>query len=88
MAKDYAKLKALAQQIVECIGDDCEGEDPSLPKQDNDLGGNGQEANTTFLSSTGDKNAKESVEGSGDSKKKKESSLAMMGSMLASKLKK
>lgn len=89
MAKDYAKLKALAQQMIECIGDEPEGENPSLPKQDNAENDGGQEPNTKFLESTGDSKAEEKVEGYDDEdgkKKKKDSALAMMGSMLASKL--
>lgn len=34
MARDYSKIKALAQSILECIGDEPEGENPSLPKQE------------------------------------------------------
>lgn len=34
MARDYSKIKALAQSILECIGDEPEGENPSLPEQD------------------------------------------------------
>ena len=39
MARDYAKLKALAQEIICCIGDEEEGEDPKIPKskQERDL---------------------------------------------------
>lgn len=81
MAIDYAKLKALSQQIIECIGDSPEGEDPSLPKQDNALSDGGQEPNTKFLESTEDSKSEEKPD-----KKKKDSALAMMGSMLASKL--
>jgi hypothetical protein len=29
--KDYAKIKAMAQSILQCIGDDEEGEDPAKP---------------------------------------------------------
>jgi len=81
MAIDYAKIKALSQQLIECIGDDSEGENPKLPKQDNAKNDGGQEPNTSFL---------EEGEGSEDEsdgkKKKKDSALAMMGSVLASKL--
>lgn len=86
MAKvDYAKLKALSQQILECIGDDPEGENPDLPKQDNAVDDGGVEANTSFLKTDA---SKEKETGVGDSKKKKDSSIAMMGAMLASKFKK
>lgn len=84
MAKDYSKLKALAQQMIECIGDDPEGENPDLPKQDNALDDGGQEAPLNFL-----KDSKDPDEGgTKPDKKKKDASLAMMGSMLASKLNK
>jgi hypothetical protein len=104
MAKDYAKLKALAQEIIKCIGDDPEGENPDLPTPDNAEADGGQEANISFLDDTRDPKAEEAVEGdsnafdkqletdtpdsTGASKKKKDSALAMMGSVLASKFKK
>lgn len=83
MAKniDFAKIKALSQQILECIGEYPEGENPSLPKQDNQVGSGGVEPNTSFLKSA------ESDEGEtgvgGGKKRKKDSSIAMMGSLLA-----
>lgn len=81
MAKDYSKIKALAQSIIECIGDECEGENPSLPKPQNDVNDGGVEPSTQFLKTP---EAKESETGVGESKKrKKDSSLAMMGAMLA-----
>ena len=83
--KDYSKIKALASQILECIGDDEEGENPSLPKQDNAVNDGGVEANTSFLKTEA---SKEGETGVGASKKDKKSSIAMMGAMLASKLKK
>jgi len=33
MARDYAKMKALCQEFIKCIGDEEEGEDPKLPKK-------------------------------------------------------
>lgn len=84
--KDYARFKALAKELVECIGDDEEGENPSLPKQDNEVNKGGVEANTSFLKTS---ESKESETGVGASKKgKKESSLAVMAATLASKVKK
>jgi hypothetical protein len=83
--KDYSKIKALAQNILECIGDDEEGEDPKLPKQNNDIDGAGVEANTSFLKT---KESDEKETGVGKGKKSKDASLAMMGSMLASKFNK
>lgn len=82
MAKDYARAKALAKELLECIGDEPEGESPSLPAQDNAVDDGGVEANTSFLK-TAESDEKET--GVGESKKKKGASLAMLGSMLASK---
>lgn len=84
MAKniDYAKIKAFASSILECIGDDSEGEDAPMPKQDNAVDDGGVEPNIDFLKTS---QSKESETGVGENKKKKESSLAMLGSMLASK---
>jgi hypothetical protein len=86
---DYAKARALAKQFLECIGDEPEGESPSLPKVDADVGGAGEEKNTTFLKTTGDQMAKEDVVGSGtegdlDPEKKKKQ-MAMFSATLASK---
>lgn len=87
MAKniDFSKIKALSQQILECIGDYSEGENPSLPAQKNDVNDGGVEPNTEFLKTD---ESKESETGVGeDKKKKKEASLAMMSSMLAKNVK-
>lgn len=80
--RDYAKIKALSQQIIECIGEDDEGENPDLPKQKQDLDDGGQEPLDDFSPA-----AEKAPEGSDDEKKKKskDSALAMMGSVLASK---
>lgn len=97
MAKniDYAKLKALSQQIVECIGDCSEGEDPSLPTPENNdskatpLGegkDQGQGDVVDFLGGELGKGQSKSTGSDDDKKKKKESSLAMMGAVLASKI--
>lgn len=87
MAKnvDYAKVKALSKQILECIGEDEEGENPSLPDPDNAVNDGGVEPNTAFLKSGV---SKEQETGVSNSKKNKNSSIAMMGAMLASKFKK
>lgn len=88
MAKniDYAKVRALSKELLQCIGEDEEGENPSLPKPENDVNDGGVEPNTQFLKTP---EADESETGVGDSKKKKkDSSLAMMGAMLASKFNK
>jgi hypothetical protein len=79
--KDYAKIKALASSILECIGDDDEGENPNIPVQDKQINDGGTEPNVKFLG-TKDETGVEDV---GEKKKKKDSaSLAMMGSMLSS----
>jgi hypothetical protein len=93
MAKniDYSKIKAMAASILECIGEDEEGEDPSLPKPDVAEDDGGQVSNLNFLDT---KESKEDVLGSGkgndgiEKKKKKDSSIAMMASLLSSKAKK
>lgn len=91
MAKDYAKIKALASEILQCIGDEAEGENPSLPSPDNDLNGAGQKDLTDFKISEED-SVNEGIESSTEEdsedstkKNKKGASLAMLGSMLASK---
>jgi len=96
MAKDYAKIKALAASILECIGDDDEGESPSLPSQNNDFNDGGQESLSDFVPSedgqaeTGvPKGSKSSDDDDDDDKKKKkkDSSMAMMAATLASNVK-
>lgn len=86
MAKniDFAKLKALSQQIIECIGDYSEGENPDLPAQDDAVNDGGVESNTQFLKTAESKEGETGV-GKGKDKTK---SLAMMSQMLASKYKK
>lgn len=92
MAVDYAKIKALSQQILECIGDMPEGENPSLPKQSNDYNGNGQEGvdDLSPAAEEGDTggapNEDKKEPADEEKKKKKDASLAMMGSVLASRL--
>lgn len=78
---DYSKIKALSQQILECIGDYSEGEKPSLPKQENDFNDGGQES----LDDLSPLKDGETGVPNEDKKKKKDASLAMMGSVLASK---
>ena len=82
MARDYAKIKALASSILECIGDEDEGENPSVHKQEQDTDDGGQDSPLKFL--PGD-------EGKSDDdkkKKSKDSSLALMASTLRSKFSK
>ena len=68
---------------MECIGDDEEGKNPSIPKQKQDTDDGGQDSLPELLVSD-DKSVGESSE---EKKKKKDSSLAMMGAVLASKAK-
>lgn len=89
MAKDYSKIKALASQILECIGDDEEGANPSLPKQKQDLNDGGQEVNTSFVDSAQPTNSTDNSDSddlsgavSPDNKKKK---LSLMAASLAKK---
>lgn len=81
---DYSKIKAMAESILECIGDESEGENPSLPEQEEDINDGGQDELYEMEPAAGD--VKESS-GSAEKKKKRDSSLAMMSSMLASKFK-
>jgi hypothetical protein len=80
MAKniDYSKIKAMAASILECIGEDEEGENPSLPKQQNDIDDGGQDSQLKFLpDDTGT-----------DKKKDKGATIGLMASALANKFKK
>lgn len=103
---DYSKIKAFAQSIIECIGDDNDvGEDPELPKQKPDKGSFNDIGSTDTMgdnpSGSSDprpvqefigKELADKKDEQGESwdskKKKKDSSLAMMGSMLASRINK
>jgi hypothetical protein len=93
MARDYSKIKAMAQEILKCIGEDDEGANPSIPKQKQDIDDGGQDKPLAFL--PGDKGDAEEGEkisekedetdGSEMKKRKKDSAMAMMGSVLAKK---
>jgi len=95
---DYSKIKALSQQLLECIGDYPEGEDPSLAKPDNAFNNGGQKNPIEFLKADksdpeeGEELSEEEDETDGmastGKKKKKDSAIALMGSMLASKFNK
>jgi len=88
MAKsvDYSKIKAMAQNILECIGDYSEGENPSIPKQTQDIDDGGQDKLESLAPAA--KNGETGVGTEEEKKRKKDSSLAMMGTMLAAKFKK
>ncbi len=85
---DYAKARALAKQFIECIGDEDEGANPSIPKQKADINDGGQDSLESLAPAADDSGfAGTKSAGEGDvKKKKKESALAMMGAALASKL--
>lgn len=86
---DYAKVKAMAQSILECIGDcDDVGASPSIPEQEDDINEGGQESLDDFkpaASDSGYSGSKAASEGE-KKKKSKDSAIAMMGAALASKL--
>lgn len=95
MARDYAKIKAMAQSILECIGDEEEGENPSLPKQKQDINDGGQDSPLKLFSDdegteseSEEEGEYESSEDSEEKKKKKASSMAMMSQMLSKKFNK
>lgn len=77
--KDYSKIKALAQSIIECIGDESEGEDPSLPKQKQEINDGGQDSLYKTDPAADTSLDQGSEEGK---KKKKDSAIAMMSTML------
>lgn len=91
MAKniDYSKIKALSQQILECIGDDDVGANPDLPKQKADLDDGGQAPLADMAPAADDAGFadKKNQMNDEDKKKKRDSALAMMGSVLASRMK-
>jgi hypothetical protein len=96
MAKDYSKIRGWAQSILECIGDEDEGENPKVPKQKQELDNGGQDKPFKFLpddEGSEEKAGKKDSESDEDEsvpddekKKKKDSSLAMLGSVLASRV--
>lgn len=95
MAKDYAKIKALASSILECIGDDDEGMNPKLPKQEHDYDDGGQGSMEEILKTDkadpaeGEEiSEKEEATDGEDKKRKRQSAMAMMGSVLSSKFNK
>ena len=99
MAKsvDYSKIKAMAQSILECIGDDEEGANPSLPAQKQDINAGGQDKMKAFISGVSSASEREKLsskedatdvcepDSDSDDENKKKRSIAMMTSMLKSK---
>lgn len=76
MAKniDYAKIKAMASSILECIGDESEGEAHEAMEKDEAMNNGGQDSMETLKNSA--------------PKKDKEGMIGLMASTLASKFKK
>ena len=95
---DYAKLKALHDSILQYIGDAKDtGENPDIPKQEEDIGASGQKNELEFLpSDKGDADEGEKISDSEDGtdtasegrKKRKDDVLALMGSSLSAKFRK
>lgn len=94
---DYSKIKAMAQSILDYIGDDnTVGQNPKLPAQDNAINDGGQDelykmapAADDFSAGSNDAEGEsepaEDSEDEDSKKRKKDASLAMMSSMLKSK---
>ena len=92
---DYAKLKALSQQILECIGDEPEGEGqhgntkPDKMSDDNHLGAE-DDGTLDFLPGKLDDSETETdghSSGSGTKKKAKDHAMKIMASTLGAKFK-
>lgn len=81
--KDYSKIKALASQILECIGDEDEGTEGVGSSSSPDINDGGVEPNTSFLKTS---QSMEGVTGVEDKEKKKKSSMAMMAASLGKAL--
>lgn len=81
--RDYAKAKALAKELLECIGDEDEGTNSVGSSSDPDVNDGGVEPNTQFLKTS---ESAESVTGVEDKEKKKKSSMAMMAASLGKAL--
>lgn len=82
MSIDYAKIKALSQQILECIGDTAEGENPDLPEQDDAIDDGGQAEMQEFIPGS-DANGKGSAGKGGG----KDAAIKIMGATLGAKFK-
>ena len=97
--KDYSKIKALAQSIIECIGDESEGENPKLPKVKDDNTGDQAERGTHQMPYEKDDGTidflpdescddKELCTDRRKGKKRKDDAIALFASTLASKFNK
>lgn len=83
--KDYSKIKALASQILECIGDEPEGGDGTdVSHSESDRGDTG-ETGISKASPLGMPSGNDSEE---KHKKRKDDAISLMASSLAKKFKK
>ena len=90
---DYAKIKAMAASILECIGDDNDtGENPDLPTPDNSINDGGQESLDDLAPSAmdglGAKNDSTDGTEDGKRKKRKDDTMNLMASALSAKFRK
>ena len=96
MAKsiDYSKIKAMASSILECIGDDEEGKDPSIPAQKQDINDGGQDEPLALLpKDEGDAEEGETISDSEDAtdmsqEEEKKKKVSMLANMFSSKFSK
>lgn len=85
--KDYSKIKALASQILECIGDEDEGGDGTDVSHSEDERGGPECDDMSPAASSSCSEEEESEEGA-PRKKRKDDCIALMASTLASKFNK
>ena len=83
--KDYSKIKALAQSIIECIGDESEGGDGTDIKHTEEERGGANKNDD--LNPAADSDCKDCPE-EGNRKKRKDDVIALFASTLASKFNK
>lgn len=83
--KDYSKIKALAQSIIECIGDEPEGGDGTdIKHTEEERGGANKNEKLGPAADSEDKDHPEE----GNRKKRKDDVIALFASTLASKFNK
>lgn len=84
--KDYSKIKALAQSIIECIGDEPEGGDGTdVERSEEERGG---DIGNEKLSPAADEKVPASAGDGEKHKKRKDDVIALFASTLASKFNK
>ena len=86
--KDYSKIKALASQILECIGDEPEGGDGTSISHSEDERGDVGETGLSALKPAATEGCPSCDDTEGSRKKRKDDAIAMMASTLASKFNK